>query len=105
MNLLDDQIMSTALVFSPQPLRVDGQRQDAGQHQIEQHAPVMKITFPKIRLFLDTPQPFQAQFLNGVWSSLNRTRLKIDRCPEMRAYWNSNAAVVPLQPELSLNGT
>ena len=34
MNLLDGQVMSTALVFSPPPLRVDSQRQDAGQHQM-----------------------------------------------------------------------
>jgi hypothetical protein len=54
-GLLDDQIMSVASVSSVQQTHPDRKRQNAGQEQVKEHAPVMKIALPKVWLFLDAP--------------------------------------------------
>jgi len=54
-SLLDDQIMYAAFVSSLQQTRADRKRQNAGQEQVKQHPAVMKITLPKVWLFLDAP--------------------------------------------------
>ena len=55
------QLFSQARDLSPtyelMPSGYDGQRQNTGQQQTQQHKPIVQVTSPEIVLLLDAPQP------------------------------------------------
>src|SRR6516225_9954106 len=98
---LGDHEIFFPLVSQLQPPRPESQRQYVSKQQTEQNATVIPITSPKVRLFLDAPQPFEAEFSYGRRSSPYCSRLKIHRGTDLSSDRSQQTMMIAQQPQLS----
>src|SRR5262245_61425061 len=73
--------------------------------QAEQYTSVIEVTPPKVRLFLDAPQPLHGQPLHQPRRTFHRAGLKIHDCAQVHAYRHLQALVVAEKPGLPLPRT
>src|SRR5262245_34509675 len=99
---IDLQISWRKLGFDAMPALGQRERQHASHDKTQEHATIVPIAAPQMRLLLDPPEPFEARCAKNGRSALDGSSLKIQRRTQMSPHRYLEPRVVSMQPTLSL---